>query len=66
MNDKLKNSTMGEPSPPGGDTGPGWKANLFLFLRCNFFSKQNEIAFIRDQLEPPSEWWLPIESQSKS
>ena len=49
----------GEPSPPGGCTGPGWKAKLFWFLAKKYFKTKQDI-FHPGPVETPSGWGLPI------
>ena len=58
VNDELN----GEPSPPGGFTGPGWKAKLFWFSRQNNNFKTKWDSFHPGPVETPSGWGLPIAS----
>ena len=38
-------SSSGEPSPPGGGTGPGWLARLFRYTEVKIGSDKNGLAF---------------------
>ena len=52
----------GEPSPPGGCTGPGWKAKPFWFLMQKVFSITKRDNFHPGPVETPGGWGLTIES----
>ena len=43
----------GEPSPPGGDTGPGGYARLFWFTEEKIWLGQNGLAFYLGPELPP-------------